>query len=119
MIKDIKHVNPVSSGIGMQKVYKSSRAWPDLSMILIAFCSFDEHISESAFIVSSAVVDLDASVDNWNVPIFFKNLTHLVEWESFFVDGEIFVVDHVVDVGPDGVKRDVVGFVVFDNILQH
>lgn len=88
-------------------------------MILIAFSSFNEHISEPAFIVSSAVVDLDAGVDNWNVPIFFEDLIHLIEWESFFVDGEIFIVDHVVDVRPDGVERDVVGFVVFDDVLQH
>lgn len=92
----------------MEEIYKSSGSWPNFASKLRSIGIFHEHASSMALIISSTIVDLNAGIDDRNVMIFSSDVSHTIQWEPRCVNSEIFIVDHVVNIAPNGIKRKVI-----------
>lgn len=60
----------------------------------------------------------NSSINNGNVAVFISDGSHSVQREPAFVNGEILVVYHVVNVTPDCVQGQIVLLVVVQNLFK-
>ena len=111
-IEIVEHILPILRSIGMEEINEGSRSWPNFTHIWFFSTGIPNvDIPFQTFLIGASTI-FDTGVDNRNVSVSLKNLVHLIEWESFLIDCEILVVDHVIDIVPDGIKRNAVLFVV-------
>lgn len=102
----------------MEEVDEGGRSWPDPTHVgLLGVTFHDVDVSLEAVLVGRAG-GLDACVDDGDVTVPLQYLIESIEGEPALVDGEIFVIDHVVDIGPDGIEGDAVGLVSGDDVLE-
>jgi hypothetical protein len=71
-----------------------------------------------SFFIGKAVINFDTGIYNGDIVIFGDDFPHLIQWEPFVIDGEVFIVDHIVNVAPDSIQRQIVLFEVLKDILQ-
>lgn len=111
-VEIVEHILPILSSIRMEEIDEGSRSWPYFTNIWFFSTSIHNiDISFQAFLIGASTI-FDAGIDDRDVSVSLKNLVHLSEGESFLIDCEILVVDHVIDIVPDCVERDTVLFVV-------
>ena len=80
------------------KVNKSSCSWPNFSSKFSTTSIFHKHSSIFSFCVCSSIVYLNSSINNRNIVIVIGNLLHLIKGKLFSIDGEIFIVKHIVNI---------------------
>lgn len=111
-VKKIEHINPIIGSIRMKKINKRSSTWPNYACKFFTIGSFEENISFlSLSIRIKWITSFDSSINNWHIVVILKNLFHSIKWESFFIDGKILKVKHVINIAPYSVQRKVVLFV--------
>lgn len=92
----------------MEEIYECGCAWPYFALQFASVSIFNKNSSCFSLNVCCTIVDFDAGIYDRHVVIAICDLFHGIEWESGFINGEVFVVDHIVDISPDGIKGEAV-----------
>ena len=115
-VENIEHVLPILSGVGMEEVNKGGPSRPDFSHIrLFSSPIHDKDSSFEAFLICASSI-LDSSVDDGDVSISVSDIFHFLQRKLVLVDREVFIVDHVIDICPDGVQGKSILLVVGQDI---
>ena len=115
LIKVVKHIDPILSGIRMQEVNKTCGSWPDSTNKIWTGRGFDINISLEPFGIGKAITQLDSCINDWHIIIVLEYFVHSIKGEPSLVNSEILKVKHVVNIAPDGVQRKI----IFSVFLQH
>lgn len=115
LIKVIKHIDPILSGIRMQEVNKACGSWPDSTNKIWTGRSFDINISLEPLRIGKAITQLNPCVNYWYIIIVLEYLVHSIKGEPSLVNSEILKVKHVVNIAPNGVQRKI----IYSVFLQH
>lgn len=111
------HIFPILGRIGMEIIRKLNRASPYLSDqklpissldVYISFCSLAKGIAQSS----------NAWLHNRNVLVLFNDGSQSIEWKFFSIDCKGLELVHVINIWPDSVKRNTVGFVFGNHVFQ-
>lgn len=102
----------------MEEIDEGSGTWPHFSNIgFLSRCIHNKNTSLESLFVGTAT-SFDPSIDDRDVSVSACDISHDVEREPSFVDGEVFVIDHIVDIAPNGVQGQSVLFVVGNDIQK-
>ncbi len=100
----------------MEEVNKGGPSRPDFSHIrLFSSPIHDKDSSFEAFLICASSI-LDSSVDDGDVSISVSDIFHFLQRKLVLVDREVFIVDHVIDICPDGVQGKSILLVVGQDI---
>ena len=100
----------------MEEVNEGGSSRPDFSHIRLFSSSIhDKDSSFEAFLIGTSSI-LNASIDDGNVSVSICDIFHFIQRKLVLVDGEVFVVDHVIDICPDGVQGKPILLVVGQDI---
>ncbi len=100
----------------MEEVNEGGLSRPDFpNKRFLSRCILDEDIPLETFIIGTAC-SFDASVDDGDVSISVSDIFHFLQRKLVLVDREVFIVDHVIDICPDGVQGKSILLVVGQDI---
>ena len=102
----------------MEEVNEGGFSRPDFpNKRFLSRCILDEDIPLETFIIGTAC-SFDASVDNGDVSVSVCDILHDRKREATLINGEVFVVDHVIDICPDGVQGKVIFLIIGKYVLK-
>jgi hypothetical protein len=55
---------------------------------------------------------LDSCINYRNISIFRKDVLHIAEREPALINGEVLVIDHIVDISPNSIERNAILLIV-------
>jgi hypothetical protein len=103
----------------MEEVNKSGWSRPNFSNI--GFLSISLHNVNSSlqsFLIGTSTC-LNSCINNGNVSIFLKYLVHPIKRESVLINSEIFIIDHIVNISPNCIKRKSILFKIRNYLLKY
>lgn len=123
IVGDLEFCFPPVMSLWIEEVWISSILWPYLTNEDFSV-NFDKDVFFNSKIEGSVVSGLshcDSSIDDGNILLvafvqFFNEFRQVAEFLG--INSEVSIVVHVVDIAPDGVKRNLVFKVAYSHVIE-
>ena len=101
----------------MEEINESGCSRPNFTNIRLLSVRF-KHIDSSlqSLLICTSTV-LDSSINDRDIVVLIKNLIHPIKWEPTLIDRKILIVNHVIDIRPDSIKRNTIFLITRGNIF--
>jgi hypothetical protein len=97
LIKNVQHIYPILSGVGVKEVNKSSISRPHLPYERLATRLLSVDSSFKSLLIAGSRV-FDSRINYWHPPVVFHDGLHFFNRKTILVDGEVLKFQQVIDV---------------------
>ena len=103
----------------MKEINKNSISGPDNSYkVILTQPIFYKDISLYTLFIGHSTSKFDPDVKDGDKVIVICDIVKPIKGKSFLVNGEILILDHVVDISPNCIQWQVILFIVLYYILE-